>query len=86
MRCTSLDSCELKRTTPMMTYHHIRYAEAARMGEPQIVPYEEPGDEAPEAIACPQNEFRLGFVMGEGEPMAEATTEEAPRCPSWYHR
>lgn len=55
-----------------MTYHHIRYAKAARMGEPQMVPYEEPGDEAPEAIACPQNEFRLGFVMGEGEPMAQS--------------
>ena len=53
----------------MLTYHHIRYAKAARFGEPQIAPYEEPTHEDFGVVACPQNRHRMGFVMGDGEPL-----------------
>ena len=53
----------------MLTYHHIRYAKAARFGEPQIAPYEEPTHKDFGVVACPQNRHRMGFVMGDGEPL-----------------
>lgn len=53
----------------MLTYHHIRYAKATRFGEPQITPFEEPQGEDFGVVACPQNRHRMGFVMGDGEPL-----------------
>lgn len=51
----------------MLIYHHIRYAKAARFGEPVLVPFYEPMLNDSTIVSCPQNEFRLDFIMGDGE-------------------
>lgn len=56
----------------MLTYHHIRYAKATRLGEPQILPFEEPTHGDFGVIACLQNRHRMGFVMGDGEPLSQS--------------
>lgn len=51
----------------MQIYHHIRYAKAARFGEPVLVPFDESMLDDSTVVSCPQNKFRLGFIMGYGE-------------------
>lgn len=51
----------------MQTFHHIRYAKAARFGEPVLVPFDESMLDDSTVVSCPQNKFRLGFIMGDGE-------------------
>ena len=51
----------------MQIYHHIRYAKAARFGEPVLVPFDESMINDSTVVSCPQNKFRLGFIMGNGE-------------------
>ena len=51
----------------MQTFHHIRYAKAARFGEPVLVPFDESMLDDSTVVSCPQNKFRLGFIMGNGE-------------------
>ena len=51
----------------MQIYHHIRYAKAARFGEPELMPFDESMINDSTVVSCPQNKFRLGFIMGDGE-------------------
>lgn len=51
----------------MQIYHHIRYAKAARLGEPELMPFDESMINDSTVVSCPQNKFRLGFIMGDGE-------------------
>lgn len=51
----------------MQIYHHIRYAKASRFGEPSLVSFEESMLDDSTVVSCPQNKFRLGFIMGDGE-------------------
>ena len=51
----------------MQIYHHIRYAKAARFGEPELMPFDESMINDSTVVSCPQNKFRLDFIMGEGE-------------------
>lgn len=51
----------------MQIYHHIRYAKAARLGEPELMPFDESMINDSAVVSCPQNKFRLGFIMGDGE-------------------
>ena len=51
----------------MHTFHHIRYAKAARFGEPVLVPFDESMLDDSTVVSCPQNKLRLGFIMGDGE-------------------
>lgn len=53
----------------MQTYHHIRYANSTRYGEPQLNSFEEPKNLGSEVVAFPQNRHRLGFIMGDGESL-----------------
>jgi len=54
----------------MKTYRHIRYASAARGQEPQLADYKPSPQGAP--CACPQNKFRLDFVMGAAAPLLQS--------------
>lgn len=51
----------------MQIYHHIRYAKAERFEEPELMPFDESLLDDPTVVSCPQNKFRLGFIMGDGE-------------------
>ena len=51
----------------MQIYHQIRYAKAARFGEPELMPFDESMINDSTVVSCPQNKFRLGFIMGDGE-------------------
>lgn len=51
----------------MPTYHHIRYARAERFEEPELMPFDESMLDDSTVVSCPQNKFRLGFIMGDGE-------------------
>lgn len=51
----------------MQIYHHIRYAKAERFEEPELMPFDESLLGDPTVVSCPQNKFRLDFIMGEGE-------------------
>ena len=51
----------------MRNYHHIRYAKASRFGEPELMPFDESMLDDSIVVSCPQNKFRLDFIMGEGE-------------------
>lgn len=51
----------------MQIYHHIRYAKAARFGEPELMPFDESMINDSTVVSCPQNKFRLAFIMGDGE-------------------
>lgn len=51
----------------MPTYYHIRYARAERFEEPELVPFDESIINDSTVVSCPQNKFRLGFIMGDGE-------------------
>lgn len=53
--------------TSMQIYHHIRYAKAVRFGEPELIPFDEALLEDSPVVSCPQNKFRLDFIMGCGE-------------------
>lgn len=44
------------------TYHHIRYAEAARFAEPELMPFDESMLDDYTIVSCPQNKFRLEFI------------------------
>ena len=50
----------------MQIYHHIRYAKAVRFGEPVLVTFDESMLDDSTVVLCPQNKFRLGFIMGDG--------------------
>ncbi len=43
----------------MPTYHHIRYAKAARFEELELILFEEPMNEDYVVVAFPQNKHRL---------------------------
>ena len=51
----------------MPTFHHIRYARAERFEEPELMPFDESMLDDSTVVSCPQNRFRLGFIMGDGE-------------------
>lgn len=51
----------------MPTFHHIRYARAERFEEPELMPFDESMLDDSTVVSCPQNKFRLGFIMGDGE-------------------
>lgn len=51
----------------MQTYQHIRYAKAARFEEPKLMPLDESQLNNSVIVSCPQNKFRLDFIMGNGE-------------------
>ena len=51
----------------MSAYHHIRYAKAVRFDEPELTPFDESMLDDSTVVSCPQNKFRLDFIMGEGE-------------------
>lgn len=51
----------------MRIYHHIRYAKASRFEEPEPVSFDESMLNDSNVVSCPQNKFRLDFIMGEGE-------------------
>ena len=51
----------------MLTYHHIRYAKAGRFEEPELMPFDESLLDDPIVVSCPQNKFRLDFIMGDGK-------------------
>lgn len=51
----------------MQIYHHIRYAKAVRFGEPVLVTFDESMLDDSTVVLCPQNKFRLGFIMRDGE-------------------
>lgn len=55
----------------MPVFHHIRYARSARFSEPKLVSFEEPSGSPAIPSSCPQNKFRLDFIMGNGEPTAQ---------------
>lgn len=46
----------------MRTYHHIRYAEAARFAEPELMHFDESMLDDYTIVSCPQNKFRLEFI------------------------
>jgi hypothetical protein len=56
------------------TYRHIRYASAARGQEPQLADYKPSPEGSP--CACPQNKFRLDFVMGAAAPLLQSEDME----------
>ena len=51
----------------MPVFHHIRYAWSARFGEPELAAFEEPSAAPDIPSSCPQNKFRLDYIMGNGE-------------------
>lgn len=55
----------------MLVFRHIRYARADRFQKPVEVDYEPHLIESQIACCCPQNSFRMGFLMGDGEAMAQ---------------
>ncbi len=55
----------------MPVFHHIRYARSVRFGEPEQAAFEEPSVSPAIPSSCPQNKFRLDFIMGNGEPTAQ---------------
>jgi len=46
------------------TYHHIRYARAGRFEDPVVEPFAGAVEDSGPLTACPQNSFRLSFLMG----------------------
>ena len=46
------------------TYHHIRYARAGRFEDPVLEPFAGAVEGSGTFTACPQNSFRLSFLMG----------------------
>lgn len=81
--------------TEIQIYRHIRYASAARGGEPQLADYQPLAEGTP--CACPQNPFRMDFLIDTSErlPQSEdchfltifSPTEEGERLPVvvWFH-
>ena len=81
--------------TEIQIYRHIRYASAARGGEPQLADYQPAAEGTP--CACPQNPFRMDFLIDTSErlPQSEdchfltifSPTEEGERLPVvvWFH-
>ena len=55
----------------MPVFHHIRYARSVRFGEPELTAFEEPSIAPVIPSSCPQNKFRLDYIMGNGEPAAQ---------------
>lgn len=55
----------------MPVFHHIRYARSVRFGEPEQAAFEEPSASPAIPSSCPQNKFRLDFIMGNGEPTVQ---------------
>lgn len=55
----------------MPTFRHIRYAWATRHGEPKLATLDQPPINDARIVRCPQNKFRLDFVMGSGDTIAE---------------
>lgn len=55
----------------MPVFHHIRFARSERFGEPELAAFEEPSTAPVIPASCPQNKFRLDFIMGNGEPTAQ---------------
>lgn len=51
----------------MEVFRHIQYATAGRFEEPVLVGFSEGRNEDHKPTACPQNPFRLGFLMGKQE-------------------
>ena len=51
----------------MPVFHHIRYAWSVRFGEPELAAFEEPSAAPDIPSSCPQNKFRLDYIMGNGE-------------------
>ncbi len=45
------------------TYHHIRYARAGRFEDPVVEPFAGAVEDSGPLTACPQNSFRLSFLM-----------------------
>ena len=76
-------------------YRHIRYAFAARGGEPQLADYQPSNEGSP--CACPQNPFRMDFLIDTSErlPQSEdchfltiySPAENGERLPVavWFH-
>lgn len=54
----------------MEIFRHIQYATAERFGEPEITDYSEGTANQNMRTACHQPAFRLGFLMGDTEPMS----------------
>lgn len=75
-------------------YKHIRYATAGRFCEPELIAYN--NVVRSEACACPQNPFRLDFIMGAADQLKQSedclfmniyTPVNADKLPVmvWFH-
>ena len=53
------------------TYHHIRYARAGRFEDPVLEPFAGTVEGGGPLTACPQNSFRLSFLMGGHDDLAQ---------------
>ena len=53
------------------TYHHIRYARAGRFEDPVVEPFAGAVEDSGPLTACPQNSFRLSFLMGGHDELAQ---------------
>ena len=58
----------------MSAYHHIRYAKAVRFEEPELTPFDESMLDDSTVVSCPQNKFRLDFIMGEENGLSRMRT------------